>query len=104
MSAVQGLDYYDPQVQYFYVDRADFNFESYSCSYGTIDRWSNRPLLQSTAQLEALINSPRRTYLVTYSARLTPLLSQLKSLQPRVALVVDHLSVVAFLGHAGGAE
>ncbi len=104
VSAVQGFEYYDPRVKYFYVDRADFNFESYSCRYGTIDRWSNRPLLQSTAQLEALIGSQRQTYLVTYSARLTTLLSQLKSVQPHVALVVDHLSVVTFFGHAGHAE
>jgi hypothetical protein len=104
VSAVQGLDYYEPQVQYFYVDRSDFNFESYSCRYGTVDRWSNRPLLQSTAQLEALSNSQHDTYLVTYSARLPPLLSQLRSVGPRVALVVDHLSVVTFTGHGGRAE
>ena len=104
VSAVQGLDYYEPQVQYFYVDRSDFNFESYSCRYGTVDRWSNRPLLQSTAQLEALSNSQHDTYLVTYSARLPPLLSQLRSVGPRVALVVDHLSVVTFPGHGGRAE
>ena len=103
VSAVQGFDYYDPQVQYFYVDRADFNFESYSCRYGTIDRWSNRPLLQSVAQLEALIRSQPQTYLVTYSARLPPLLPQLKSLQPRVVLTVDHLSVVTFRGVPGRA-
>jgi hypothetical protein len=104
VSAVQGLDYYDPQVQYFYVDRTDFNFESYSCRYGTIDRWSNLPLLQSAEQLRSLVDSQRQTYLVTYSARLAPLLSQLKSLQPRVALVVDHLSVVTFRGHGGRVE
>jgi hypothetical protein len=98
VSAVQGLDYYDPQIRYFYVDRDDFNFESYACRYGTIDRWSNLPLVQSAAQLAALVEPQRPTYLITYSTRLAPMLSQLQPLQPRVALVVDHLSVVAIPG------
>jgi len=100
VSAVQGLDYYAPQIQYFYVARDDFNFESYACRYGTIDRWSNLPLVQSPEQLAALAGAPRATYLVTYSARVPPLLAQLQALQPRVVLVVDHLSVVALAGAA----
>ncbi|HTT42599.1 MAG TPA: glycosyltransferase family 39 protein [Steroidobacteraceae bacterium] len=98
VSAVQGLDFYAPQVRYFYVDHDDFNFESYACRYGTIDRWSNLPLVQSTTQLAALVHPQQATYLVTYSARVAPLMAQLQSLQPRVALVVDHLSVVVFPG------
>jgi hypothetical protein len=98
VSAVQGLDFYDPQIGYFYVDRDDFNFESYACRYGTIDRWSNLPLVQSATQLAALVHPHSATYLVTYSARVAPLMAQLQALQPRVALVVDHLSVVVFPG------
>jgi len=96
INAYQSLDYYDRKVDFFYVDRSDYNFEAYSCRYGTIERWSNRPLLQSVGALEAVISSRPRTYLVTYSARLGPLLPQLARYRPRVAWSGGFLSVVTF--------
>jgi len=96
ISAFQSLDYYYPQVAYFYVDRGDFNFEAYACRRGTLERWSNRPLLQSVAALETLIRRQPQTRLVTYSARLGPLLAQLARDRPRVEWSTDHLSVVTF--------
>ena len=96
INAYQSLDYYDPKVDFFYVDRSDFNFASYACRYGTIDRWSNRPLLQSVEGLKSVISSGHKTYLVTYSSRLPALLPQLMRYHPTVAWSAGSLSVVEF--------
>ncbi|HSY04847.1 MAG TPA: hypothetical protein VK803_02805 [Steroidobacteraceae bacterium] len=105
ISAFQSLDYYDPQVDFFYVDRSDFNFASYACRSGTLDRWSNRPLLQSVPAVETVITANPRTYLVTYSSRIEPLRSRLARYDPRVELSVGHLAVMTFgAGTAGAAR
>jgi uncharacterized membrane protein len=96
VSAYQSLDYYYPKTDFFYVERSDYNFESYSCRYGTVDRWSNRPLLQSAPALAALISRASTTYLVTYSARVGPLIEQFGRYHPRVSWHEGHLAVVAF--------
>jgi hypothetical protein len=96
VSAYQSLDYYDANVDFFYVDRSDFNFESYSCRHGTVERWSNRPLLQSLSALAAVISENSATYLVTYSTRVEPLLAQLARYHPAVEWQDGHLAVVAF--------
>lgn len=98
VNAVQSLDYYDSRIDFFYVDRGDFNFASYACRRGTIDRWSNLPLLQTVPALDAVIASSGRTFLVTYSVRLNALLRQLKPHHPRIVWSGGHLSIVAFEG------
>jgi hypothetical protein len=103
INAYQSLDYYDPKIDFFYVDRSDFNFESYACRYGTIDRWSNRPLLQSVQALESVIASRPRTYLVTYSMRAGPLALQLARYHPRMVWSSGNLSVLALEPHRGQA-
>jgi hypothetical protein len=95
ISAFQSLDYYDPKVDFFYVDRRDFNYESYACRLGTIDRWSNRPLLESVAGIERVAASRPHTYLVTYAPRVPALLAELSRYHASVAWSVGHLSVVA---------
>jgi len=96
VSAYQSLDFYDPKVDFFYVDQNDFNYSSYACNYGTVDRWSNRPLLQSQTALATVIGASSSTYFITYSTRVGSLLTQLARYQPRVAWQSGHLSVVAF--------
>lgn len=95
VSAYQSLDYYYPKTDFFYVERSDYNFESYSCRYGTVDRWSNRPLLQSAQGIAALLSETSTIYLVTYSARVGPLIQQFSQYHPRVSWHEGHLAVVA---------
>ena len=96
VSAYQSLDYYYPKTAFFYVERSDYNFESYACRHGTVDRWSNRPLLDSEQALAALASVSSTTYLITYSARVEPLLKQLDGYDPRTSWREGHLTVVAF--------
>jgi len=94
INAFQSLDYYDSKVDFFYVDRTDFNFASYACRYGTIDRWSNRPLLQSVDGIKSVVSTSAKTYLVTYFARVEPLVAQLRRYQPVVAWSDGSVSVI----------
>lgn len=96
ISAFQSLDYYVPQVAYFYVARDDFNYESYACHRGTVERWSNRTLLSAVPDLERVIGEHAQTYLVTYADRLGPLLPRLSRYHPTIELSLDHLAVVRF--------
>jgi hypothetical protein len=96
VDAVQGLDFYDHALNYFYVDRTDFNFESYSCQYGTRDRWSNLPLLQSAHDIGGVISRHSTTYVVTYSTRVAPLVAGLPQYHPQLAWSQGHLAVIAF--------
>jgi hypothetical protein len=94
VSAFQSLDYYYPGLAYFYVARADFNFASYACRAGTLDRWSNRPLLQSTAEIAALTAAHGRTFLVTYSDRVADMSTALASYRPELVWQRGHLAVL----------
>jgi hypothetical protein len=96
VSAFQSLDFYVSEVKYFYVDRNDFNFESYACQGGTLDRWSNRPLLSSPNDLKAAVRASRETYFITYTDHLPPLLSELATCQPSVEASFGHLTVMRF--------
>jgi hypothetical protein len=96
VNAFQSLDFYDAKIDYYYVDRRDFNFEAYACRYGMIERWSNRPLLQSVPALAAVISATASTYVVTYSTRVGPLLTQLAPYHPRIGWSDGDLTVVAF--------
>jgi Dolichyl-phosphate-mannose-protein mannosyltransferase len=96
VSAYQSLEYYYPKTEFFYVERSDYNFESYACRYGTVDRWSNRPLLQSAQALATLISGTSTTYLVTYSARVEQLIEHLSRYHPSVEWQEGHLAVLAF--------
>ena len=96
ISAFQSLDYYAPEVAYFYVARDDFNYESYACRRGSVERWSNRALLSSVPDLERVIGANAQTYLVTYADRLGPLLQRLSRYHPTIELSLDHLAVVRF--------
>jgi hypothetical protein len=98
VNAFQSLDYYVRTIDFFYVDRNDFNYEAYACRLGTVDRWSNRPLLQSVPALGAVIAAHPTTFLVTYSSRLPPLLAQLSAYRPSVQWQHGDLAVVVFSG------
>jgi hypothetical protein len=98
ITAVQGLQFYDSRINFFYVARNDYNFASYACRRGAIDRWSNLPLLQSPAAVDAAITASHRTFLVTFSDHLAALLPQLLLHHPSVVSTIGNLSIVAFEG------
>ena len=96
VSAYQSLDYYYPHLDFFFVDRSDFNLMSYACRHGTIDRWSNLRLLYTVDGLSQLIRSARRTVLVTYARRLDELPSHIAQRRARVAWKSEDIAIVVF--------
>lgn len=85
VNAYPGVDFYYPASDYFFMDESDPRFENWSCRRGTIDRWSNRPLLYTTAALAARMSGGRRIWLVLERSLLESVLSRLPPLKSSIA-------------------
>jgi len=75
--AFPGVDFYYPKSDYYFVAESDPRFESWACSRGTTQRWSNLPMLHSYEALRAKITSGRRVWMVLEPARMQPILATL---------------------------
>ncbi len=60
------LDYYYPNVAYFFVDQRDEAFGEWSCHRGTTERWTNKPMLGTIEALEGAIPERGRAFLVVF--------------------------------------
>src|SRR5262249_27682472 len=61
------LDYYYPNVAYFFVDNRDESFGQWSCHRGTIERWTNKPMFNTVEALEAAVPERGRVFLVMFN-------------------------------------
>ena len=77
-----GVDFYYPHASYFFMESTDSRFESWSCHAGSLERWSNLPLLHSIAMLDARAASHPRVWLVIESARRADILKRLVQADP----------------------
>jgi hypothetical protein len=66
MSGIPNVDQYYPRTDFFFLDENDERYETYACSDGRTERWTNRPLLYSTEALRPQIATGRRIFLVLY--------------------------------------
>ena len=60
------LDYYYPNVAYFFVDHRDPAFAEWSCRRGTKERWTNKPMLYTIEALERAIPEGGRAFVVVF--------------------------------------
>jgi hypothetical protein len=60
---------YYPRANYSYLDEQDDRYTAYACRLGTVERWTNLPLLYPMAALEPLVQSGRRIFVVLYPDR-----------------------------------
>lgn len=72
-----GVDFYYPKSDFYWVADSDPRFESWACSRGTIQRWSNLPLIHSYASLRAQVTTGRRVWMVLEPSRMQPVLAAL---------------------------
>jgi len=72
-----GVDFYYPKSDYYFVADSDPRFESWSCSRGTIQRWSNLPMIHSYEALRAQVVTGRRVWMVLEPSRMQPILAAL---------------------------
>jgi len=75
--AFPGVDFYYPGSDYYFVADSDPRFESWSCSRGTTQRWSNLPMIHSYAALREKVTTGRRVWMVLEPGRMRPVLSTL---------------------------
>jgi len=83
-SGVTGLDYYYPYVDFVYVDPRDHQHADWSCQRGTVERWSNLPLVYSVTTLQSRIASSSRSFLIIAPRHLNMLWADLKQLNPSI--------------------
>lgn len=70
-----GVDFYYPG-DFYYIAETDPRFEVWSCRRGTVQRWSNLPMIHSFEPLGALVGTGRRVWMVFESSRVAPVLTQ----------------------------
>jgi len=75
--AFPGVDFYYPKSDFYFVADSDPRFESWSCSRGATQRWSNLPMIHSYDTLRAKITPGRRVWMVLEPSRMQPVLAAL---------------------------
>ncbi|MBV8741635.1 MAG: hypothetical protein JOZ12_07595 [Sinobacteraceae bacterium] len=76
IDAYPGVDFY-AAADFYFMTQSDPRFEVYSCRRGTVQRWSNLPLLSSYDALRSQLTSGRRIWLVLEAGRLPAVVGQL---------------------------
>ena len=87
---VAALDFYYPDFDFVFLDPDDQRLLAWACQLGTVERWSNLPLVYSVAELRARIAASPRSFLVVDSRLLDSVLADLEGLNPRVAWSNDY--------------
>lgn len=66
ISGVPTVPYYFPGTDYSFLDENDDRYSAYACQRGTVDRWSNLPLLYPTDALEEIVAGGEKVFVVAY--------------------------------------
>jgi hypothetical protein len=82
VNSFPGVDFYYPNADFFFMEFNDSRFEGWSCQSGSVDRWSNRPLLYSINMLDSAARSHPKVWLVIESPRRKDVLARLASIDP----------------------
>ncbi|MCP5328987.1 MAG: glycosyltransferase family 39 protein [Sinobacteraceae bacterium] len=84
VNTVLGVDYYYPRFDRFFVEQTHPNFPQWTCRRGTIERWSNTPMLHTVAALtDYVAANPGRTLIVVPVYDIPSVIPQLAELAPR---------------------
>jgi hypothetical protein len=76
IDAYPGVDFYAP-ADFYFMTESDPRFEVYSCRRGTVQRWSNQPLLTSYDALRSELTTGRRIWLVLEAGRVPAVVGKL---------------------------
>ncbi|MGH2567923.1 MAG: hypothetical protein ACRDGA_06250, partial [Bacteroidota bacterium] len=94
---VTALDFYYPGIDFVYVDPSDQRLQAWSCQRGTVERWSNLPLVYKMATLESQIEAHPRSYIVISVREAEEFAARLGRFNPRIVRVADAGSPVILL-------
>lgn len=95
VNGVHGVDYYYPYARYFYVDYHSSNFYDWSCKRGTIDRWTNLPLVYTIEDLRRKTSQARATYFITWTFAAPDFLAALAERGARVVMTEGITVIIA---------
>jgi hypothetical protein len=82
---INALDAYYPFVDFVYVEPGDSRLMDWACNGGTIDRWSNLPLVYSLDLLRSRILASAKSYIVIDGRRFEEVWPDVASLGARLA-------------------
>jgi hypothetical protein len=94
VSGYHSLDFYYPHVAYFYTDEHDGNFEELACRRGSVDRWSNLPLLYNAGALREQVATRGQAFVVMFSNRIAQLKREAPELRPAAVWSTQNVSIV----------
>lgn len=69
VSGVPAIPHYYAGVDYSFLDEEDDRYFAFACRLGTVDRWSNLPLLNPTDALADVIAGGQRVVVVMFPGR-----------------------------------
>jgi hypothetical protein len=69
VSGLSPLSQYYDGVDYFFLGEGDVLYRQYSCDQGTIQRWTNLPLLYTSDALAPIVASGQRIIMLLYPDR-----------------------------------
>jgi hypothetical protein len=72
-----GVDFYYRNSDFYFVSDADGRFDAWSCKRGTVQRWSNLPMIYSYDTLATKVASGRRVWMVVETSNMATILAHL---------------------------
>jgi hypothetical protein len=70
-----GVDFYYRNSDFYFVSDSDGRFDAWSCKRGTVQRWSNLPMIYSYDTLATKVASGRRVWMVVETSGMETLLA-----------------------------
>jgi hypothetical protein len=89
VNSFPGVDFYYRNTDFFFMETDDSRFESWSCQAGSVDRWSNRPLLYSIRMLDTAARTRPRVWLVIESPRRQDVMARLAGADPALHMHLE---------------
>jgi Dolichyl-phosphate-mannose-protein mannosyltransferase len=86
VSSFPGLDFYYTREDFFFMEPSDPRFESWACRAGSLERWGNRPLINSLSGLASQVSADRTVWLVIEPRRAAALVTRLAEIAPAVIM------------------
>ena len=77
VNSYPGVDFYYPAANFYFMEDSDPRFEGWACRSGTLERWSNKPLLRSVSALQSQVAAGHRVWLVIEANRLRDIVGRL---------------------------
>jgi hypothetical protein len=87
------VDFYYPNVAYFFYDQRDQMFRQSSCRRGTLERWSNKPMFYTVDALKAAVPAHGRAFVVVFDDG-GRLLDELAGMNAQIVLPRDGVNVI----------